>query len=97
VFLGRVVGQPTDEYPDADPRQWLPEDTEAALEWMDYKQSLCSGCGMSRLESFNPDGPNYEAEVLRCRACETREARGEKMREASNVDMNGMYIAVTEQ
>jgi hypothetical protein len=49
---------------------WLEEDTRDALEWIEYEQSLCTGCGQPRSESFDPNGPEYDADYYRCRACE---------------------------
>lgn len=76
---------------------WLPEDTEAALEWADYQATLCTGCGRRRDESFNPDGPDYEAEAWCCFACQARDHKAHEWREDNNADPAGIYFVVRER
>lgn len=42
------------------------------MEWQAFQELLCPGCKQPRDESMAKDGPHYEAEPLRCRACEAR-------------------------
>ena len=73
---------------------WLPEDTEAAMEWMDYKASLCDGCGHPREESF--DKANFEkyvATAMQCHACAARDRHSSAMSSGEG-DSSGMYYAV---
>lgn len=96
VFLGRVVGPGEPE--------WLPEDTTAALEWADWKETLCPGCGNPRHESFDPErATHYEAVPLNCYACAARDA---EQREAVNAKssnrfgdaaFDGLYVSVVER
>lgn len=75
---------------------WLPEDTDAALEWLEHQESLCGGCGRPRHESFDPDSEDsYDAHVLVCHACRAREQRAAEMRSGDNADTSGIYIAIT--
>lgn len=68
VFLGRTV--------EPDEPQWLPEDTEAAIEWQLYQNSLCSGCRRPRQESFAVGmDDHYDVTELQCHACAARERR----------------------
>ena len=73
---------------------WLPEDTEAALEWQAWQQRLCSGCGTPRDESMDEHGPAYEAEPLRCRACEARDMASRRFTEADG-DTAGLFFTVS--
>ena len=75
---------------------WLPEDTEAALVWQEAEDDKCS-CGHPRSETMNPNGPDYQATALRCRACEAREALASKWRRDENADTSGLVFAVTER
>jgi hypothetical protein len=69
VFLGRVVA--------AGEAEWLPEDTEAAIEWQTHQQSLCSGCRRPRVESFDiAMDDHYDVTELQCHACAAKERRG---------------------
>lgn len=86
VFLGRVVAP-------GDP-MWLEEDTEAALEWLRWQQRVCVGCSQPKDESFDPDGPSYNAEVLRCRACEAKDAKSDDFR-SNKGNVNGIYFSVS--
>ncbi|MBK6556107.1 MAG: hypothetical protein IPG16_02460 [Comamonadaceae bacterium] len=49
---------------------WLSSDTLAALAWQSYLDSLCSGCGQPRHESFDAEADGaYVAHADRCHAC----------------------------
>lgn len=71
-------------------------DTEAALVWQECQDDACSGCGHPRSETMNPNGPDYEATPLRCRACEAREARAHQMAQMDG-PMHGMKFAVNDR
>ena len=75
---------------------WLAEDTEAALVWQEAQDDACAGCGQPRSETMDPNGPDYEATPLRCRACEVREARANQMAQQDG-SMYGMKFAVVER
>ena len=75
----------------------MPEDTDAALEWVDYKASLCTGCGRPRSETFDPDGPEYVAEAWCCFACEERDQKAKAWREDEHADPAGIYFVVQER
>lgn len=104
MFLGRAVGASTAEWPDADPRGWLPEDTEAALEWADFEASLCAGCGNPRDECMSPDADGtYEAVPFHCFACATRDAEDRRIGEDRSSGQfgsgafDGLFVAITEK
>jgi hypothetical protein len=73
---------------------WLAEDVEAALEWAEWKASLCPGCGNPKHESFAADGPNYEAEAWRCRACEARDKKASIWARDEHADTSGIYFVI---
>ena len=54
-------------------------------------------CGQSRSESFDPNGPDYQATPLRCRACEAREAMESQWKRDDHADLHGIKFAVTER
>lgn len=73
---------------------WLPEDTEAALDWAEWKQGLCSGCGQPRHESFDPRGPEYQIEALECRACAARDRKAEAWRSNEHAELHGIQFVI---
>jgi hypothetical protein len=77
---------------------WLPEDTKAALEWQTHKDSLCSGCGNPRHESFAVENSDaYTAEPLRCHACAARERKAwyrNKNKDANDPPNFGEFYSV---
>jgi predicted Fe-S protein YdhL (DUF1289 family) len=89
VFLGRTVarGEP----------QWLPEDTEAALEWQTYQNSLCPGCRRPRHESFAVEmDDHYDVTVLQCHACAARDRKAYNTRPEQGEDPQfGRFFVVT--
>lgn len=78
---------------------WSDEDQQAALEWQAYKDSLCSGCGLPRVESFDPaNQERYDVEVLRCFACRERERTAfnrNAARDNGSPPLMGEYYAIT--
>ncbi len=83
---------------------WLDEDTEAALEWTDYKASLCSGCGNPRSECMDPKRSEaYEAVPLQCFACAARDAEHRQANEARQGNeygggsFDGLFVSVIER
>ena len=44
-----------------------------------------------------PDGPDYEAKVLRCRACEAREASASRWQRDGNSNMAGAKFGVVQR
>jgi hypothetical protein len=78
--------------------EWLPEDTEAALEWQDYQDTLCSGCGFPIAECFHPDMEEaYTAAGLTCHACSTRERAAKERAKHPNADLAGVFFTVTKE
>lgn len=57
--------------------EWLPEDTDAALEWQAYDRELCPGCKRLRSESCDPKNDDkYDVEPVTCHACARRDRYG---------------------
>ena len=68
VFLGRIV-QPGEA-------DWLEDDAKAALEWQEWHNGLCTGCGVHRSDGMNPEHQfSFEATPYRCFPCQEREKR----------------------
>jgi hypothetical protein len=65
------------------------------LEWIDYEQSLCSGCGHERAESFDPAHAfDWHVEVLQCHACAARDRAAKSRSANSNADHAGIFFTV---
>lgn len=77
----------------------MSEDIDAALEWIEYDDSLCSGCKLPRSETFDPANEEaYDVEALRCHACGAREFKASLRAENRNPDSAtsyGEYFAVS--
>jgi len=88
VIRGRVVG-------DGDP-VWLEDDLIAALEYDDWLDSLCPGCGRPQDECMDPanDG-RYTSTEARCFACEAREKAAARRGKQSD-DQGGWYFGARE-
>lgn len=81
--------------PEPDEPYWLPEDQDAAFEYMQFLDELCSGCGQPRHESF--DGSNflaYETTALRCHACADKEMTAKARQQDENASTEGIYLVV---
>lgn len=75
----------------------MDEDFEAALEWQEWQDSLCSGCRFPRSVSFDQDADvAYEGVALRCFACEAREKQASRWRDDENSRSEGVYFVVQE-
>ena len=75
--------------------EWLDEDVEAAIEWVEWKADLC-GCGHPRSETFTEDAERqYEAKALKCHACAERDRLARKWRDDENANPAGLYFAVS--
>ena len=71
VFLGRVVGQ-------GEPL-WTRDDAQAVLEYLREKALLCSGCGLPRDETMDPEAEgHFASRALRCHACAARDRAARK-------------------
>lgn len=75
----------------------MPEDTDAALEWMDFQRTLCSGCGLPLRETFDEDGPEYVAEAWCCFACKAREEKALEWGQDAPEDRAGIKFIVQER
>ena len=75
--------------------QWLEEDAEAALDWLEYEQNKCPGCGRQRDECFADDGPDYTTTPLVCWACQDRDNTARQYQKG-NGDTAGVFF-VTEE
>ena len=71
---------------------WLQEDKDAALEWIEYDDSLCSGCRNPRIESFDiANEDKYDVEALACHACAARERKGWIRNQNRDPDMPPLF------
>lgn len=65
---------------------------EAALEWAEYKASLCN-CGRPRSETFDPKAEReFDAEALRCHACAAKESLARVWNEDEHANPSGVYF-----
>ena len=94
VILGRIVGplQPL----------WTADDLEAALEYQDYLDSLCSGCGRPKDVCMDPAmSGRFEAVPLQCFACAPKDAEMRRASESKDdygaAAFDGIYIAVVDK
>lgn len=70
---------------------FLDQDTTAVLDWFDYQNSLCDGCGEPKMRSFAPEHEHsYRATVFECHACSA------KARAAKKIDADGPLYVVAE-
>lgn len=77
---------------------WLDEDTQAALEWQEWDDARCSGCGHPRYEAWSPEMESaYEAVPMRCHACAERERAGKRLRKIDPDGTEGLYVHVVEE
>jgi len=60
---------------------------------MQWQDELCPGCGQPRDECMSPDGPTYDAEALRCAACEAKDTKAREFSSGGG-STAGMYFAV---
>jgi hypothetical protein len=76
----------------------LAEDTDAALEWIDYQASLCSGCGLPRHETMaRANEERYDVERIVCHACKVQGSRARADAESENTDTAGMFYAIIDE
>lgn len=74
---------------------WTDDDIDAALAYMDHLDSLCSGCGHPRNETFDPENfMAYHTEAYRCHACADRDMTQRARSENDNASNDGMYLVV---
>jgi hypothetical protein len=81
----------------------LPEDSEAALEWAEWRASLCPNCRFPKDESMDPaaaEGPGrpgrYDAKLVTCQACAERDRKSKVIAGDETFDTSGVFIAVVE-
>lgn len=49
------------------------EDTSMLLDWFDYQDSLCSGCGQPKGLSFDPEHEwHFKAHLYACHSCASK-------------------------
>jgi hypothetical protein len=73
----------------------LPDDHEAALAWIEYRDSLCPGCGRKRIESMAPENDDaYTAIALRCFACAAKERASAEFGRAQHADTAGLAFVI---
>lgn len=77
---------------------WSEEDQDAALEWQEYQDSLCPGCGHPRHETFGPENRDkFDAEAHQCHACEVKQRKQRIWTQDENYDSDGIYIVAVEE
>lgn len=87
VFLGRTVypGEPL----------WLPEDTDAAVDWMLDQNDRCPGCGQPHAETTSPDAQGeYVVDAKTCHCCLARIAESKTFQDRGD-DMGAIYFRTT--
>lgn len=73
--------------------EWLPEDTTAALEYLAYERTICSGCGHSKLDSMDPAKERlWYAEDIRCHACKAIQGLAHQLHKDDKADTDGLYF-----
>lgn len=81
----------------------MPEDREAALEWLTEDALRCPGCALPRDETMvnEDDAPFYEVHAITCHACAMRQLVQEdaikEARRRGNDPPPGRYYAVRER
>lgn len=76
--------------------EWLPEDTQAALEYMEYEESLCpGGCGFPKHESFDrANEDSFRVEMIACHACAKRQSKARDAAQSENTVTDGVFWVV---
>jgi hypothetical protein len=72
----------------------------AALEWADYQASLCSGCGLPKDSTMDPDMHGmFEVVPVQCFACAAKDAEEREVSEGRlpKAALDGVYFAVQER
>lgn len=65
---------------------------------MEWKASLCPGCGHPRHETFDPKNAfEYNTEALQCHACADRDRTSKARGENDRVDSSGVYLIVNKR
>lgn len=73
--------------------EFLPDDTEAVLEWQREQALLCPGCGLPRDETMSKEASDaYKARSLRCHACATRGRKAASVQDQKGTE--GLYFTV---
>jgi len=58
---------------------------------------LCGGCHIPRTDTFGAkNSRRWDAEPLRCHACEARDRKAKVWANDENADTSGMYFSVVE-
>lgn len=73
--------------------RWTEKDRQAAIDWLAAQNDRCPGCGhpVSECMAHVDEAPEYEAEVLRCHACDVRRIA---MQEADAGNASSLYSTV---
>lgn len=73
---------------------FLPEDTDAVLEWQREKDLACPGCGHPRDETMQKNHhDHYTASALRCHACAAKDRKREQFTKQAHDDAGLYFIA----
>lgn len=91
IFIGRTWPNPADP---TEP-QWLPDDFDAAMEWLEAEANKCPGCGFPKDECQGDDPPEYVGEVVVCWACQERDVTGKRHADGGGSSA-GAYVIVKE-
>lgn len=68
------------------------------MEWAEWKQSLCDGCGHPKAETFDPaNDDKYTATVYVCHACAARDRKAHVLRQTANPDSPPAGVMFTVQ
>lgn len=69
------------------------------MEWIEYLNLLCPGCGHPRDESFDPaNEDHYDAKPFTCHACHARDRKAwnrEQNRDPKAPPDHGVYWAIS--
>ena len=78
---------------------WTDADRAALIAYMQYEESICSGCGHLREKSFEGRAEDWDVHKVRCFACEAKGRAQSRAAEGQNLsdDTHGLYWFVTQR
>ena len=65
--------------------EWSARDQGLAVGLVMYESDIHAGCGQPASESMDPDGPDYTADNIKCRACALLKDQGSENDEPGTV------------